>query len=316
TRKSYRRRDGTEVRADELTSVSELISDQKKRREQFRRAQSVVLQVPSLNALWFSSEVSWDDSYSESELLNQIRESRQYQMNLRQEAIVACEQIQDLEAKFGIATLARLKVVSGTKLKKGEYPVPLRSFDDVNAWLTELNAQHQTALANLLPFQNASGRRIHLALLLAIRQGGDPSVIQKYWNTLQVLERIVGPISELERLLQLVTWTFGNRSRMSMPLFDSLIDTSRKKLLEYCELLYHVASTAEYPFELPYQVEHTAEALLPGLQDADNIVLLHEDCDRFATGFQSLWRRLQGCLCEIAEDAEVRAGFSLLKPVS
>lgn len=314
TRRSYCRHDGTEVRADELTSVSELISDQKRRREQFQRAQRIVLQVPSLNVLWFSCEVAWDDSYSDSELLRQIREARQSQLTLRKEAVVACGQLQDLETKFEIAVFARLKAASGKKLKKGEYPVPLRSFDDVNAWLTELNAQYQTAVADLLPFQNSTARRIHLALLLAIRQGGDSVMIQKYWNTLQVLGRIVVPISEFERKLRLVAWALEHRTQLSQQLFDTLISRFQERLREECEQLYLVASATEYPFELPYQVDHTGEALLPCFQDSGNIVLLHADCDRFASGFQSLWRRLQGSLCEIAEDAEVRAGFSLTEP--
>lgn len=320
TRRTYTRRDGAEVQLGELTSVEDLITEQKTRRLRFEAARRFALFADLVFTRWAKAEGELATETSENKLLATINDTREFCRKERKAYLAHSRTYQDSLNHLHELQIARMPIAMGDKLTPAEFPhVPanVRKMPQLDAVGEPVNSKLEDSSARLQPFEAAMARRLRANLQLAWRKTSEGSPerqeIESLSTTFDLMRLAPSPVIDLQVRLQQLEWLFVRLSRdPSHSTCQALVEKIRLRTLEDFQKVWGYLSTGQYPFELSYKPEHLAEALLSHTQEASNPYLLYGDINRFCKGFWSLWKRVVGRLAEIAEKIEHEIG---LEPV-
>jgi Zn-dependent protease with chaperone function len=302
TRQSYRKGDGSTVSLDELTSVDDLIVDQRARVERNRKASELFFNDDSLLNLWCSAGDKWPTEDSDASLLEQIRAAKARQEQHKTEAHKAATRIEEIDRFFDQLQIVRLCLINNGKFSASQYPlVPktIRTTKDFDPVIKTLQDEVKNLNQKLEPFDQATRDRLVASLQLAVRRGSDDKLLKQWWDTNEVMRTGVEVAIDLERRVRQLEWLIEHIVTERTDLLIEMLEKVREATVNDLQRLYGHLGDVPYPFEQPRPVQHLAHGLISHMQDSKNAFLLCQDAAEFCSAFRSLRRRLQGHLAEV-----------------
>lgn len=319
TRSSYSKKDGGEVKLDELTSVDELIAEQKLRRQRYEAARRFALFADLALIRWGKEREELTTEATDDDLRAELQAARQ---TMEQELAGYRAAAREWNAWGEVGSqlmAARLPVAFGNPADFRQHPrigKRFKNLDQINAFTEEVGTHYKELRPKLEPFENALSRRLRHSVILAHRAltGTEAEELQRVWSAFRLIADVTLMMEDHEPTLNQLEWLFQRLMQKAND--EATIDVVRKiskRAVEEMQPMWGHLSQTPYPFTLPYETDHMARGLLPYLEDEKNPYAVYTDLRRFASSYWSLWRRTLGYLTEIAAQTETRIG---LEPLS
>ncbi|MDZ4688406.1 MAG: M48 family metalloprotease [Planctomycetaceae bacterium] len=320
TRRWYSKSSGEAVGLDELTSVDELIAEQKRRRGRYEAARRFVMFADLALVRWGEDRGDLPTDESHDALWADLRTARQTMEQELAAYRTAAREWQECSAAGNLLQAARLPVVFGDKVDQRQHPLlgqRLETNEQINTLASTVGERYQAIRLRLTSFENACSRRLLRGLQLAPRSSGSAEAVaaelQRLWPAFQRLLPTTLLMEDHEPTLNQLEWLFRRLAkRPNDTAASELLEKIAKRGIDEMNRIWGHLSEVTYPFDLPYETEHLAQALLSHFADRANPYAVYGDLRRFADSYWSLWRRLIGRLTEIAEQTEARGGLTPL----
>lgn len=315
TRRSYSRKDGAEVKLEDLTSVDELIVEQKLRRQRYEAARRFVFNADLALIRWGKDRDDLTMDATDDDLRAELRAARQTMVAELPAYREAAQEWTEVGRAANELFAVRLSVAFGTPADFRQQALigqRIKTTDQLNKAFESIGARYTALRPRLEPFENACALRLRRAVILAHRAltGKEAGDLQRVWSAFRLMADVSLLMEDHEPTLQQFEWLFERL--MKRPNDDDarqvLIKIKKKGLDEMQQCWGHL-SQVPYPFDLPYETDHLSRGLLPYLEDEKNPAAVYHDLRRFASGYWALYRRTLGFLAEVAERTETREGF-------
>jgi Zn-dependent protease with chaperone function len=314
TRKSYNRRSGAEVDMSELTSVDDLIAEDKDRRRKFEIARGLVFNADVFLERWAPLNEAWTTELSDEAIRTELRKIH-YQLERGAPSYaVQCLEWRTLRNVSRNILIARIVIVVRGWATKEEFPgLPgkLKNDSVLDDLVRENNQRIEKAEGEMAEYERLCALRFLRSLQLAVRHGADDSRLREL-HTASICMGIVSlSIPELETRLAHFEWLFAWLAKKpGHPTAAACLEKLTPGLIDMFQFVYGELSVIPFPFPLPYATSSMSNALLPHFTDASNPALLYRDISRFCSGYRTLRNRVTGELAVAVKKSEMDNKFS------
>ena len=316
TRKSYRSSSGEEPDINALTSVDELIAEDRERRRTFEVARKLVLNADVFLAQWGTPKESWDTDRSVDQLENEIRVLCEQQKHGLKTYLAQSAEWRTLSIFMNDWMVTRVEMIVRGRIRRDAFPGCGTSFKTLEALdeFKEIQEQKKSALEDrMVIYEVTCATRFLRGLQLAVRFGANGQRLSAMWVASLYMGAVYSLVVLLECRLHQMEWLFDWLSEKPDDETASLVlEEIRSAFLDEFQNIYQSLGAWNDPFSLPDEDLSISASLLPHFtQTPDNRSalsdpgLLYYDVSRFCSNYRALRHRVTGELATAIEATSV-----------